>query len=95
VSILKRLFGSGGGDSGGPSVPAESYAGYTIFVEPQRDGPRWRLAARIEKEIDGALHSHLMIRADTFESAEAAVGPTLTKAKKLIDEQGDTIFRKS
>lgn len=96
MSILSRLFGFGGGDGGGedgaPAAPGEDYEGFVIYAEPERDGPRWRLAARIEKEIDGALQTHRMIRADTFESAEAAATAATAKAKVLIDEQGARIF---
>ena len=91
MSILSRLFGSKGDDPG-KAAPGEEYSGFTIFPEPEQDGPRWRLAARIEKEIDGAVKSHRMIRADTFESAEAAATAAAAKARILIDEQGERIF---
>ncbi|MCK0150707.1 HlyU family transcriptional regulator [Marivita sp. S6314] len=91
MSFLKKLFGGGGGST--PSTPAEVHDGFTIFAEPLKDGGTWRIAARIEKEIDGEVKTHQMTRADTLQSHEEAVKATLAKAKMLIDQQGETIFR--
>lgn len=88
MSILSKLFG--GGQK--PPEPPETHDGFTIHVEPVADGPRWRIAARIEKEIGGEVKVHQMIRADTLESREAAAEATLAKARMLIDQQGETIF---
>jgi hypothetical protein len=96
MSILSRLFGSRGGEGregGGPAAPAEEHDGYRITPEPQRDGSSWRIAARIEREVDGETMTHRMIRADTLQSEEAAAAASLAKAKALIDEQGESIFR--
>jgi hypothetical protein len=57
------------------------------------DGGSWRIGARIEKEIDGEIKSHRMIRADTLQSFEDAVKASLNKAQMLVDQQGDQIFR--
>jgi hypothetical protein len=95
MSLLSRLFGGGGGgrDDAGADLGHEEYAGFVIHADPARDGPRWRIGARIEKEIDGTVKTHRMIRADTLESAEAAAAASIAKAKILIDQQGETIFR--
>ncbi|MEM8731609.1 MAG: HlyU family transcriptional regulator [Pseudomonadota bacterium] len=93
MSFLSKLFGGGGGGSGGSAdTPPESHDGFSIYVEPQRDGPRWRIAARIQKEIDGEVKEHHMLRADTLDSQDAAAEATLRKAKSLIDQQGISIF---
>ena len=88
MSLLSRLFGGGGGSGSGSSQPSETYEGFTIFAEPMKDGGSWRLAARIEKEVDGETKSHQLIRADTFQSADEAAGAAVAKAKQIIDEQG-------
>lgn len=90
MSLFSKLFG--GGATKTPEPKGEDHNGFTIFVDPMRDGPRWRVAARIEKTVDGATKTHQMIRADTMESREAAAEATLGKAKMLIDQQGDAIF---
>lgn len=90
MSFLKKLFGGGGGSA--PSTPAETHEGFTIFAEPLKDGGSWRIAARIEKEIDGELKVHQMMRADTLQSFEEAVKASSAKARMLVEQQGDTIF---
>lgn len=87
MSILSKLFGS----KAPPPEPVQ-YEGFAITPEPQRDGSRFRVAARIEKVVGGDAKTHLMIRADTFESAEAAEAESLAKAKVFIDQMGDRLF---
>lgn len=87
MSILKKLFG------GGASEPdPETYEGFTIFAQPGHDGNRYRIGARIEKEVGGELKTHDMIRADVFESADIATTESIAKAKVLIDQMGDKLF---
>ncbi|RVT84531.1 hypothetical protein DXV76_12705 [Rhodobacteraceae bacterium CCMM004] len=90
MSLWSRLFGGGG--TSAQARAAERYEGYDIYPEPINEGGRWRISARIEKDIDGEVKSHTLIRADTLESAEAAQTASTAKAKMLIDEQGDAIF---
>jgi hypothetical protein len=52
----------------------------------------FRVAARIEKEIEGEVRTHRMIRADTCDSMETALEITTNKAKMLVDQAGDAIF---
>ncbi len=92
MSFLKKLFGGGGNDNTPPSTPAEIHNGYTIFAEPVKDGGTWRIGARIEKEINGELKSHFMMRADTLQSFDDACKASLDKARMLVDQQGDSIF---
>jgi hypothetical protein len=88
MSLLSKLFG------GAPKGPvAEEYQGFHIIVEPIKDGKRFRLAARIERDVDGDVKVHQLIRADTLESFEAAIVASRSKAQQVIDEQGDRIFR--
>jgi len=92
MSFLKKLFG-GGGDSSPPPAPPEHHNGYTIRPEPVKDGGTWRIGARIEKEIDGALKSHFMMRADSLQDYGDAAKASVSKAKMLVDQQGDSIFK--
>ena len=93
MSFLKKLFGGGGGANTPPSAPTESHNGYTIYAEPVKDGGSWRIGARIEKEIDGEVKSHFMMRADTLQGFDEACTASMNKARMLVDQQGDTIFR--
>jgi hypothetical protein len=91
MSLLSRLLGRS--STPAPDPEPETYKGFRIFVEPVREGGRFRVAGRIEKEADGALKSHRLIRADTCDDADQAAELTLQKARQLIDELGDSLFR--
>jgi hypothetical protein len=52
------------------------------------------VAARIEKDIAGEVKMHQLLRADTIASLDEARAFCVRKAKQVIDEQGEAIFRK-
>ncbi|MGQ0564503.1 MAG: HlyU family transcriptional regulator [Gemmobacter sp.] len=87
MPFWSRLFGSA------PAEPApekgEEYKGFRITPTPIREGGQFRVSARIEKE--GRRHD--LIRADTTGSADEAAAMSLAKARQIIDEQGDGVFR--
>jgi hypothetical protein len=91
MSILSRLFGRRGGGTADAPEP-ERHGDYAIYPEPIAEKEGFRVAARIELEIDGETKSHRMIRADICTTREAAVSLTLVKARQLIDQQGPRIF---
>ena len=91
MSLLSRLFG--GTSTPKPEAEPEVYKDFRIFVEPVRVASGFRVAARIEKTVAGEFKSHHMVCADTCDSAESAHEVTTNKAKMLIDQQGDAIFR--
>ncbi len=89
MSLLKRLFGGGGGKS---KVEPEIYKGFNVFPEPIKEAGGYRVAARIEKDVDGEVKSHQLIRADVCQSEQDALEISANKAKVLIDEKGDRVF---
>lgn len=94
MSIFSKLFG-GGSKSDEPakkSAKPETYKDFRIFPEPIRDGGQYRVAARIEKEVDGETKTHQLIRADTIGDADTAAEASLNKARQVIDEQGERLF---
>ena len=94
MSLLKRLFGGGSG-SGGPKEPAAEtveYKGFRITPEPMAEDGQFRLAARIEREIDGETRQHHLIRADMLRDRQQAEEAALAKARQMIDQMGDRIF---
>ena len=90
MSLLSRLFG--GGSSSQPEAKSVEHDGYTITPTPIREGNSYRISARIEKEVGGQMKSHTLIRADTLDDLETAQNASTTKARMLIDEQGDRLF---
>lgn len=95
MSFLKRLFGgSDSGDAGTGRPTAETeYKGYALRATPRQEGKQFRLCGIVEKEVDGAMRRHDLIRADLFMSADDATEAFLRKARQVIDEQGDRIFQ--
>ncbi|MEO1733973.1 MAG: HlyU family transcriptional regulator [Pseudomonadota bacterium] len=91
MSFLSKLFGGGGGSSSS-EAEAETYKDFSIVPAPVREGSKWRIAARIEKEIGGTLKTHHLIRADMLDDANSAAEASVRKAKQVIDEQGARIF---
>ena len=91
MSFLSKLFG--GGSGGKASEPAEEYEGFRITPQPQADAGGHRICAVIEKEVGGETKTHTMVRADMCQSRDEAVTSSTLKAKRLIDEQGEAIFR--
>jgi hypothetical protein len=92
MSFLKRLFGGGG--SAAPEAPpkGESYAGYMISATPYQENGQWQMCGVIEKEIGGVMKSHRFVRADRFAGREEAEQFTLSKARQIVDQNGDRIF---
>lgn len=89
MSFLSKLFG--GGAASEPE--AETYEGFSISAVPEKEGGRYRVGAMIEKEVDGEKKVHHLIRADVLESLDEAKDVSIRKAKQMIDEQGDRLFR--
>ncbi|MBL4629524.1 MAG: hypothetical protein JKY00_16095 [Roseicyclus sp.] len=91
MSILSKLFGGASKPKAEPEP--ELHNTYRIYAEPQSEQGGFRVAARIEKDVDGEVKTHLMIRADKCQSMEEAMTTSVRKAKILIDQQGELIFR--
>ncbi len=87
MALFSKLFG-GGGKKPEAALP-ELYKDFAIFAVPEKESGGWRLAARIEK--DGKVHT--LIRADVIQTKEQADAAAVAKAKQMIDEQGERIFR--
>ena len=93
AGFLSRLFGGSGGEAAAEASAPEDYKGYSIVAAPKRDGSQWLTAGSISKEIDGETKTHEFIRADRHGDKDSAATFSLTKARQIIDEQGDTVFR--
>ena len=93
--FLKKLFGGGVGDrEPEPADPVE-HEGFTIVAMPRRAGSGWSTEGLIRKDVGGKAREVRFIRADTSPSRDAAVALSVGKARKIIDEQGERVFRAS
>ena len=100
MSLWKKIFGLGSGGDGGGSgsradapAPTEDYAGFSIAATPYENGGRWQLCGVISKEIDGVRKEHRFVRADAFDTRDVAEQMTLSKARQMIDQLGDSVLR--
>jgi hypothetical protein len=93
-AALGRLFGSREGAvvSEGPAPSAVEYKGYRIRPAPYRADRLYQTAGVIEKDTPEGTKQHRFVRADTHQSREDAISFAVTKAKQIIDLQGDRIF---
>jgi hypothetical protein len=99
MSFLRRLFGWGTVGEGS-AAPAEAkasdpveYKGFVIRAAPYKSEGQYQTAGSIEKDVGGAPKRHEFIRAERHTSHEEAVSFSLLKARQIIDEQGERIFR--
>lgn len=88
MSLLSRLFGK----SAPPAPEPVMHKDFRIYPEPQKEGGVFRIAARVEIEVDGVTKTHHLIRADTSSGHDEAVEASIGKAKQAIDQLGDRIF---
>lgn len=94
MTFLRRLFSSAARARKTPQAGASvEYKGYVIAAEPEKARGGWRVAGTISKEIRGEWKVQHFDRADVSPDREAIVTMTVEKAKRIIDEQGDGLFR--
>jgi len=74
-----------------PAEPVE-YKGYVIRAEPFKSEGQYQTAGVIERDIGGVKKEHRFIRADAFASYDDAVNFSLSKARQMVDLQGERMF---
>lgn len=95
MSFWKSLFGGGSRKDSAPARPVRSaeYNGFRIAAMPYPEAGQFQVAGVISKEIDGIVKERKFVRADRFGSLDDAAEFSLTKARQIIDQQGDRMFR--
>ena len=91
--FLRKLAGN----KDGAETPAEdtvSYNGFDIRPEPRKEEGGWRVRGVLSKGVDAERKEHTYIRADLYAGKDDAVAATISKGKRIIDEQGDAVFGK-
>lgn len=91
MSLFSKLFGGGSKDTASGPDPVE-FEGCRIHPTPVKQAGGYRIGARIEKEVGGALKSYELIRADVVSDADEAAQMSVRKAEQMIREQGDKLF---
>jgi hypothetical protein len=94
LDSIRSFFGGNGGSSAPePANQPETYKDCRIYAEPMAEGGQWRLAGRIVKGEGEAAKEHKLVRADLFSNRDEVIAATFRKARQVIDEQGDGLFR--
>jgi len=79
-------------DADGPPAAAIEYKGYRIQPTPYKTSGVYQTSGIIEKDTPEGKKTHRFVRADTHHSRDDAVAFAISKAKQIIDLQGDRIF---
>ena len=88
-----RLAGGQGlSEADAPAAPPVEYKGYRIRATPYRNNGGYQTAGIIEKDTPEGVKEHRFIRADTHQGRDDAIAFAISKAKQIIDLQGDRIF---
>ena len=94
MSLLKSLFGGRSASATPEETLGEpvDYKGFVIRAAPFKSEGQYQTAGIVAKDVGGVRKEHRFIRADRHTSLNDALEFSLTKAKKLVDEQGERIF---
>ena len=95
LGFLKNMFGGGGEDGEPEAAEAVEHEGFTIVATPRKASGGWSTEGVIRKTVDGEEKEVQFIRADTSTSREAAITLAVSKARTIINEQGERVFRSS
>ena len=95
TGFFRGLLGSGEREDDTESATGEAieYNGYFIRPAPRRQGGQWLTAGVILSDETESAKEHVYVRAETHASKDDAVAFAITKAKQIIDEQGDRLFK--
>jgi hypothetical protein len=92
MSFLRTLFGRRAGVAAEKAAAPVEYKGFVIYAAPFKNNGQYQTAGTIAHEIDGVRREHRFIRADAYASYEDALNFTLSKARQIIDLQGERMF---
>jgi hypothetical protein len=93
MSFLSALFGRRAAAASAKIAEPVEYKGFIIRAAPFKNEGHYQTAGIIEREIGGVRKEHRFIRADAYANYDDAVSFTLTKARQIIDLQGERIFQ--
>ncbi len=94
-AAFARVAGGGEGRAEPEELAAEvvEYKGYRIRPAPYKTSGQYQTAGVIAKDFAEGVKEHRFIRAEAHPSADDAIAFAITKAKQIIDQQGDRIFK--
>jgi len=90
--VLGAFSGGGAAAVAGGKEHAQKIGDYTVVATPRKEGAQYRLAGRIEHDVNGETLIRNFVRADLFSSEDDTVETTFRKAKQIIDQNGAGLF---
>jgi hypothetical protein len=93
-NLLKSLFG-GDSKSAEPaeiSCDAFDYNGFKIEPAPIVEDGKYRTAGYISGELEGETKRIQFVRADQNGDQQLAIDHSISKAKQIVDEQGQKLL---
>jgi hypothetical protein len=91
-AALGRVTGSGERAATEPELDEVEYNGYRIRPAPYKSGSQYQTCGVIEKDFPDGPKQHRFVRAETHPGPDDAAAFAITKAKQIIDQQGDRMF---
>jgi hypothetical protein len=92
MSLLSSLLGRLAPAKPEKAAEPVEYNGFVIRAAPFKSEGQYQTAGIIEREIEGVRREHRFVRADAFASYDDAVTFTLSKARQMVDLQGERMF---
>ncbi|TCS43988.1 HlyU family transcriptional regulator [Reinekea marinisedimentorum] len=71
----------------------EDYQGFRVCATPIAEGGQYRVSGIIEKGEGEDKQQHTFVRADLIAGKDEAKQFTVMKAKLMIDQLGDRVFK--
>jgi hypothetical protein len=93
MSFLSALFGRLAPAQAEKAVEPIEYKGFIIRAAPFKSDGQYQTCGVIERDVDGVRKEHRFIRADAFASYDDAVSFTQSKARQMVDLQGERLFQ--
>jgi len=92
MSFLSALFGKLAPSAAEKVVEPVEYKGFIIRPAPFKTEGVYQTAGTIERDIGGVRKEHRFVRADAFATFDDAAAFTLSKARQMVDLQGERMF---
>jgi hypothetical protein len=92
MSFWKSLFGGGASESEAKARAPIEYNGFMIQAAPYKAEGQYQTAGVFTMVVGGVTMEHMFIRAARHASLDDAVEFSLSKAKQIVDQQGERMF---
>jgi hypothetical protein len=93
--LFKSLFSASSDAQQSVAADPVNYKEFVIEAAPINDDGKFRIAGFISGDKDGETRRIQFIRADQINDKQLAIDKSVSKARQIIDEQGNKLLDKS